>query len=305
MNLAIPVSRLGASAPTRAGLRPHVLPLVSAMWMVAAILAGCQGDSQVTRPSLVGMTDTTPPYYSVGETTLYEVQIPVTIPMRMPNQTEANALGPAPAYLGSFGAATAPFTKVDDVQTTIRFTLTNLDDAQHAVELLVDPWNSEVMYQPGIEIVSDEETLPDLSGYDRFYVLDKKQRVVGTIVPDDTRELAVDLATVMNIQFSDPGDPDGNGLFNHTFNLQNRSSDNDPLISQYIPQPQDIPAMIGFTLGLRSTEPMNVAVEVTVDVQDLAGDRVLPPDGTLDDNNQPLPPPMGTLAPPKVTPQMD
>jgi len=268
-------------------------------------VSGCSQDSQVTHPTIVGMTDTTPPYYNVGETTLYEVQVPVTMPMRAPDATETAQLGPAPAYLASFGATTAPWIKVDDVQTTIRFTLTNLDNEEHAVELLVDPWNPEVKYQPGIEIVSDEETLPDLSGYDRFYVLDPLQRLTGTLVPDDTRELGVDLATVMNINFMDPGDPDANGLFNHTFNLQNRSSDNDPLIAQYIPQPQDIPAMIGFTLGLRSLTPMNVAVEVTVDVEDMVGKKVLPPSGQLDDDDQPMPPPAGTLAPPKVTPEMD
>jgi hypothetical protein len=304
MNLANPVSSVGASAPKVAALRPHVVPLVSGMWLLAAIVSGCGSDSQVTRPNLVGMTDTTPPYYDVGETTLYEVQTPVTMPMRAPNATEQAQLGPAPTYLQSFGATSAPWIKVDDVQTTIRFTLTNLDDASHAVELLIDPWNPYVKYQPGIEIVSDEETTPDFSGYDRFYELDKQQRLVGTIVPDDTRELAIDLATVMNISVNDAGDPDGNGLFNHTFNLQNRSSDQDPLIQQWIPQPQDVPAMIGFTLGLRSTEPMNVAVEVTVDVQDVTGRRVLPADGKLDNDNQPLPPPAGVLQPPKVTAQM-
>jgi hypothetical protein len=298
MNLAIPVSRLGAMAPTLAAARPHVLPLLSAMCLLAAV--GCTQDSQVTKPTIVGMTDTTPPYYNVGQTTLYEVQVPVTMPMRAPNAAEAAQLGPAPAYLASFGATTAPWIKVDDIQTTIRFTLTNLDDAQHAVELLLDPWNPEVKYQPGVEIVNADVTAPDLSGYDRFYILDKKERLVGTIVPDDTRELAMDLATVMDIQFADPGDPDANGMFNHTFNLQNRSGDNDPLIAPYIQQPQDVPAMIGFTLGLRSSDPMNVAVEVTVDVQDITGNKVLPPDGTLDQNNQPLPPPAGVLQPPKV-----
>ncbi len=301
MKLAIPVSRVGGLAPKPAAVRPHVLPLVSAMWLLAAgVSAGCGNNSQVTKPTIVGMTDTTPPYYSVGQTTLYEVQVPVTMPMRAPNAQEQAQLGPAPAYLAAFGATSAPWIKVDDVQTTIRFTLTNLDDAQHAFELLIDPWNPQVKYVPGVEIVSDEQTTPDLSGYDRFYILDKKERLVGTIVPDDTRELAMDLATVMDIQVADPGDPDGNGLFNHTFNLQNRSGDPDLLIAPYIQQPQDVPAMSGFTLGLRSTEPMNIAVEVTVDVQDVAGKRVLPPDGKLDNDNQPLPPPGGTLAPPKV-----
>jgi hypothetical protein len=275
------------------------------MWLLAAMISGCTGDSQVTRPNEVALTDTTPPYYNVGDTTLYEVKTPVTIPMRAPNAAEQSLLGAAPPYLASFGAASAPWIKVDDVQTTIRFTITNLDDVQHSFELLVDPWNPQVKYSPQIEIVSDEQTTPDLSGYDRYYILDKKQRLVGTLVPDDTRELAIDLATVMNINFSDPGDPDGNGLFNHTMNIQNRSTDNDLLIKPYIPAAQDVPAMVGFDLGLRSLEPMNVAVEVTVDVQDIAGKRIMPADGTVNQDNQPLPPPMGVLMPPKVVPMMN
>jgi hypothetical protein len=306
MKLVISRASHGADAPKSAGMRPHVLPLVSGMWLVAAMVStGCSGDGQVTHPSVAALNDTMAPYYQAGETTYYEVQVPVTMPMRAPNASEQKQLGPAPAYLASFGASSAPWIKVDDVQTTVRFTLTNLDDAKHSFELLIDPWNPQVMYSPQIEIVSDEQTTPDFSGYDRFYVLDKKERLVGTIAPDDTRELAMDLATVMNIQFSDPGDPDANGLFNHTFNVQNRSNDpNDLLIAKYVPQPQDVPAMVGFTLGLRSLEQMNIAVEVTVDVQDIAGKRVMPSDGTQNADNQPLPPPTATLQPPKVVPQM-
>lgn len=305
MKLVISRARHGSEAPTTAGMRPHVLPLVSGMWLLAAMISGCSGDGQVTRPSIVAMTDTTAPYYQAGQTTIYQVQVPVTMPMRAPNASEQAQLGPAPAFAAPFGASSAPWIKVDDVQTTIRFTLTNLDDAKHSFELLVDPWNPYVKYTPQIEIINDEETMPDLSGYDRFYVLDKKQRLVGTLVPDDTRELAMDLATVMNIQVTDPGDPDANGLFNHVFNIQNRSNDpNDLLVAKYVPQPQDVPAMIGFTLGLRSGEPMNVAVEVTVDVQDIAGKRVMPGDGTQNADNQPLPPPSGTLSPPTYVPAM-
>jgi hypothetical protein len=307
MKLVISRGPEGAEPPTHAVASPQVvLPLVSGMWLLAAILGGCSGDSQVTRPSEVALTDTTPPYYNVGQTTLYEVQVPVTMPMRAPNTSQQTQLAQTtpPAYLASFGATTAPWIKADDVQTTIRFTITNLDDAKHSFELLIDPWNPYVKYKPGIEIVSDEETLPDLSGWDRYYILDKKERLVGTIVPDDSRELAIDLATVMNIQATDAADPDGNGLFNHTFNLQNRSTDNDLLIKAFIPAAQDVPAMIGFDLGLRSIEPMNVAVEVTVDVQDIAGRRVMPADGTVNQDNQPLPPPAGVIQPPKVVPQM-
>ncbi len=304
MNLSIDTSRSGVCTPNAAVARPHLLPIVSGMWLLAAMLSACSGaSSQVTHPDIVGMTDTTAPYYSDGNITIYEVQIPVTMPMRAPDAKQAATLGAAPSYLTSFGATVAPWILVGDVQTTITYTITNLDNASNTVELLIDPWNPYVKYMPGVEIVSDDETLPDLSGYDQLYVLGPMQRLVGTIIPDDTYALALELATVMNISVVDPTDPNGNGLFNHTFNLQNRSTaaDPDPLIAQYIPAAPAIPAMIGFNLGLRSYTPMNVAVEVTVDVQDMTGGKVLPANGQLDADNQPLPPPAGTLAPPKVT----
>src|ERR1022692_4613858 len=137
MNLAIPTSRVGAPAPSAAVTRPHILPLVSGMWLCAAIVAGCSGsDSQVTRPNIVGMTNTTPAYYSDGNITIYEVQIPVALPMRAPDAAEAAKLGKPAAYLGSFGATTEPWIKVNNVQTTIRFTITNLDDQPNTLELL-------------------------------------------------------------------------------------------------------------------------------------------------------------------------
>jgi hypothetical protein len=286
-------------------MRPQNL-LYAAVLASMGVFVGCSGtDSQVTRPSIVGMTNTTPPYYSDGQITLYQVQVPVTLPMRMPDAQETAALGPAPAYLAGFGAATAPWIRVDDVQTTVRFTITNLDDQKHAVELLLDAWNPYVKYVPQIQIVSDDVTLPDLSSYDRYYVLEPKTRYVGTLNADDTREMAIDLATVMNMQINDTADPNLNAMFNHTFNLQNRSTGNDPLIAPWIPPPQDIPALIGFDLGLRSMEQMNVAVEVTVDVQDVSdGKKVMPVGLVPDADNQPMPPPAGVLSPPKAPAMM-
>ena len=46
-----------------------------------------------------------------------------------------------------------PWILADDVQTTIRFTITNLDDTSNTLELLVDPWNPYVKYKPGVEII--------------------------------------------------------------------------------------------------------------------------------------------------------
>ncbi len=284
--------------------RPQALCV--AVLAALGVFVGCTGtDSQVTRPTIVGMTNTMAPYYSDSRTTLYEVQTPVTLPMRAPDAQEETLLGKPPAYLATFGATTAPWIRVDDVQTTVRFTISNLDDQKHAVELLLDAWNPYVMYVPKIEIVSQDVTLPDLSSYDNYYVLEPKSRYIGTITPDDTREMAIDLATVMNISANDTVDKDLNSMFNHAFNLQNRSTGDDPLLAPWIPAPQDVPALIGFTLGLRSMEQMNVAVEVTVDVQDVSdGKKVMPAGQAPNADNKPMPPPAGVLSPPAAIPTM-
>jgi hypothetical protein len=244
------------------------------------------------------MTDKMPPYFDDGQNQIYQVQIPVMLPLRRPTDEEAAALGKVAPY------PSEPWIKADDIKTEIRFTISNLDDNKHVVELLVDPWNQFVRYQPGIQIVEDEPAQPDFSGFDKRYIIPGKGRLQGTITNDDTRELAVDLATVMVINANPPADPmaNVNGLFNHVFNLQNRSTAPSPLIANYIPKV--VPAMIGFDLGLRSLEPMNVAVEIIVDVHDsdpnISKSKIYQPDNT-DPLIKPYKNPPGTiLSPPKA-----
>ena len=256
-----------ASAPRIAGVRPHLLA-VGAIALIAGACATTDGN-QVTSPSALGMTDQTPPYFSDGQTTIYEVQLPVKLPVRAPTQAERDALSKTAAPFPR-----APFISVGDIRTEIRYTLTNLDNKTNNVEILIDPWNEFVQYKPGIQIVSDEQTTPDLSGWDKFVPLHAKQRLQGTITSDDTREVAVDLATVYNIDKTITTPAPGqnlNALFNHAFNLQNRSTGYDPLIHPYIPAV--VPAMTGFVLGLRTFDAANIAIEVQVDVVDTSSDQ--------------------------------
>lgn len=266
MNTGISSIALGASAPKAAGTRPQFLRLAAILAMALVGACAKTDENQITEPAVVGMSDKVPATYDDGQMQIYWVTTPVKLPMRMPTGTEAAALGQMAPY------PKEPFIKADDVRTEIRFTISNLDDKRHAVELLIDPWNEFVYYLPTIQ-VSEEMSQPDLSGYDKFYILEPKGRIQGVITKDDARELAYDLATAMNLALLPPPDPNNpgmgpnaNGLFNHAMNLQNRSTAPSPLIANYIPKVA--PAMIGFDLGLRSYSPMNVAVEVQVDVQD-------------------------------------
>ncbi len=297
MNSRTKLRGLRGTSPHGAGIAPHRAPRVrfaaSAVAVVLATALGCANtdDNQVTQPTVVGMSDKIGPMYSDGQTTIYQVNVPVKLPMRRPTPDEAKALGKADPY------PHAPFLLSSDARIEVRFTLSNLDDKPHAVELLVDPWNEFVRYHPAIEIVSDEQTTPDFSGYDRFYLLPPKSRVEGTLTSDDMNELAVDLATVENLLLKNPAGANLNGMVNHVFNLQNRSTEPDPLIDPFIPK--IIPGLVGFDLGLRSYEQGNVAVEIIIDVTDQNGDRVVPQGDATKIFGQPgttiQPPPPATM----------
>jgi hypothetical protein len=297
MKTGISSLSFGSDAPNAEGRRPQRLGLAALALFAFVGACATTDDNQVTQPAVVGITDKVPPIYDDGQMTMYQVTTPVRLPMRMPNAEEAAALGQMAPY------PKEPFIKADDVRTEIRFTITNLDDKKHAIELLIDPWNEFVYYLPQVQVISDEEAQPDFSGYDKFFIIEGKSRVQGVITADDTRELAVDLATAMNLALipPDPQSDGANGLFNHVMNLQNRSTAPSPLVSKYIPKVS--PAMIGFDLGLRSYEPMNVAVEVTVDVQDQSTtgkSKVVSPSDTDPTYQKPG----AALSPPKVPPQM-
>lgn len=249
--------------------------------------------NQVLVPSVVGMTTQTPAFYSDGQVTLYQVTTPVRLTLRRYSDEEGKALRPAPPL------PRMPFVESKDVEITVRFTLVNLDDVPRTIELLVDPWNEFVRYRPMINRVSNEETTPDFSGFDKYFVLGPKERFEGVITPDDTKELAVDLATAQVLVARPPPAETGgaNGLINRAFNLQNRSSAPDPLLGPTIDSLPAIPAMTGFDLGLRTTEPANVAVEVIVDLRDFHGERIVPPG----DDTRTFGPPGTILSPPPPT----
>jgi hypothetical protein len=229
--------------------------------------------NQVTQPVVLGMTASLAPIYDDGEMQMYQVQVPVRLPIRNPAPAETDKLPDAQPY------PRGPFLKASDVRLEVRYTLTNLDDAAHNVLLMLDPWNEFVRYNPGI-VVSEEMTLPNRSGIERRVRLQGKTRIVGTLTPDDMTELAIDLATAENILKNPPQDPNADvaGIMNRAFDAQNRSNQYDPIVSPFIPQV--IAGLTGFDLGLRTEEQGTVAVEITIDVTDLNGNRVIPSDDT-------------------------
>jgi hypothetical protein len=265
-----------------------LLVVVAALTASASSACSNTDDTEVLPPVVLGMEGDLAPTYDDGQTQIYQVQDEVRLNFRRLEEGE-RPQGQAPPY------GRPPFHVASQSRITVRYTITNLDDAQHTVELLVDPWNEFVRYVPGVQ-QDEEETIPNFSGIDKFFVVPGKGRVEGIFTPDDMVELAVDLTTAMRIADAPPPDESafaGAGLYNRAFNIQNRSSEPDPVLAPFMPL-GPVAAIIGFDLGIRTYEQAKIAVELVIDVEDLEGNRLVE-DGT-DDRR--LGPPGDTLTPP-------
>ena len=266
----------GESAPA-AGVFGPVIALAA---MGAAGCSSTPDEHRSLDPAVVGMTFSMKPTMDDGELELYEVKLSVRLPIRAATAGELQGLAqhPTPPY------PRAPWITSDKLGVQVTWTLTNLDAEDHAVELLVDPWNEYGRYWPGFSVtdVQRQELAPNLSGIDLLMPAlgtdSEGSRAHGVFTYDDMQELAVDFATVINlIETAPPPDPTQEydqtaTLVNHTFAVQNRSTD-DPLTQPYVPK--IIPALIGMDIGLRTREPANLALEVAVEIDDHESDRIV------------------------------
>jgi hypothetical protein len=253
------------------------------------IAGGCANGAadQVSSPVALGMTDTTPAYYSDGQLTLYQVQIPVRLPVRRMTAADVQSVGAAPH---GTPYPRGVFLRAEDEGVEVRYIISNVDGAPHNVWLLIDPWNEFVRWRPGVTVVNDEVTVPNF-GYDIEFVVPAKGRVEGTLTMDDMHEIAIKLASVENLLASPQAQTQAMGglgfnatpIANNIFNPNNRSNSvpSDPLYTPWIPPV--IAGITGFDLGLRTSTPANVAVEITIDVQDLRGNRFV-----LQDSSDPM-----------------
>lgn len=242
-------------------------------------LGGC-GDEEMSRmlpPQQLAMTKDVAPIYDDGELTIYEVKRGIAFPIRAPTASRLAELNRE--AIEPYGRR--PWITPDEVRVQLTWTLSNLDDEPHNVELLVDPWNEFGRYWPGLTLVDadDGEYQPNLSGIDYFYSLEGKSagaasRRHGTYTFDDMEELARDFATVQTlIKFPPEGAPNGadfEGDFlplyvNRAFHFQNHS-ERDPLLREHVPEV--IAGLTGVDIGLRTYEPATIAVEVVVELVD-------------------------------------
>jgi hypothetical protein len=254
---------------------------------LAPFAAGC-GEEEETRildPVQVAMDENITPVYEDEEMSIYEVKRSVAFPIIAPNDEAMAALqnNPMEPY------DRQPWITLEDVRVQLSWTVTNLDDVQHTVQIIIDPWNEFGWYYPGLTLVDAEEGeyLPNLSGIDRRFVLDgankgKYSRRQGVFTYEDLDEMARDFATVMALIDNPPTSLPGGGMLeegetalptyvNHAFDEQNHS-ERDPLTRPWVPGV--VAGLTGIDMGLRTTEPARIALEVVVEITDQGTGKV-------------------------------
>ena len=290
--------RAGAGRPFAGVSSPQAAALVLAT-ACAVFAAGCgsQADDRNLEPDEVGMTKSVKPIFDDGETQLFEVKRGLQFPIVAPTASEQNALGKDVEPYGR-----TPWITNQDVKVQLTWTLSNLDDSEQVVEVLVDPWNEFGRYYPGMQLAdaNEQKFEPNLSGIDHYFVLaassaGESSRRHGTFTFDDMNEMAIDFATVQNMIKNPPPLPGGVQedpdmmtdplpiYANHAFNIQNHSY-NDVLVQPYIPQV--IAGLTGVDFGFRISEPTctptpqmpcggaTVALEIAIEIVDEGKGRV-------------------------------
>lgn len=272
-------SSLGVVRPLLGPTAPMLLGLS------AAALLGCgdQKQEESLPPVQVGMTTAVEPIYDDGELVIYEVKKGVAFPILQPSAKTRGELDSQ--NVEPYGRM--PWVTIDDVSVQVSWTISNLDDDEHVVELLVDPWNEFGRYYPGLQLTDaeDEEYMPNFSGIDKRYIVGGKgsgaaSRVHGTYTFSDLSEMATDLATVMSL-IENPPEQEGGAeeedlrvtYANHAFHWQNHSYE-DPLIKKWVPG--TVAGLTGLDLGFRTYSPATVAIEVAVELVDNRGNRIRP-----------------------------
>jgi hypothetical protein len=255
------------SPQTRAGASKlkYAICLGFATAGASICVAGCESSTNATGelpPTVVSMSANAAPYYSDDELTIYWEETPVSLPVKKGTGLPANAGSPYPA---------SPYLLTSDYTLQVNYTVTNLDNVENAVWVTMNPWNQFVRYYPGVTIVSDDETEPNLPGTERAVVIPPKGRVQGTFTTDDMTNLAVKLDIAMDIMTAKIGAMatyDQATLVQHDFDDQFRINDDDPLMKPYFPKVDA--GMTGFDLGILAYNPGDVALEIQIILTDMS-----------------------------------
>jgi hypothetical protein len=234
----------------------------------ALLIAGCAEERRYVGDgvSTVAITEDTAPVVESDEGAIYIVERRIDLPVRQPAPMVLDDLVQGAAGFEGLPFPRLPWVERGQLEVQLDFVLTNLDDEEHDIGVIVNGYNEFHEYVPGV-IEIEEEPLPEFSQWERFYTLAAGARLTGTVREDELDEVAVDLATVVN------GAPSSSEV---VF-FANQSSE-DSRTQQYIPEV--IPGLVGVRVGLLTLEPVIALLEVTLRVRDTA-DRLPDDDDAL------------------------
>jgi hypothetical protein len=229
-------------------------------WLCAVlVLVGCDdarvyvGEGKIYQ---VAMTADTPAAIESEEGgALFIVEQRADLPIKPPTNAElADRTAGAKAYK-NLPFPRLPWVERGELEIQIDFTLSNLDDADRDVDVIVNGANEFDEYVPGVTIV-EEDPIPLHSQWERRYTVKAKSRISGTVREEDLDEAAVDLATVVN------GAPNSDEIVY----FENKST-TDERSKKYIPAV--IPGLVAVRLGLRTNHAATLLLEASLRVRDV------------------------------------
>lgn len=216
----------------------------------APLGCGTAPETRTWGPFVVAMTETTPAALTGDEASLFQVRRSIAVPVK-----------PRPEGLSATPGYRRPvWITPEQLRTQLSYVITNLEDREVQIELLVDGWNGGFYYSPQVRVVEDGIEA-DRSCVQRLLILPAKGRVEGRVSYDDFERMAIALAGMTNTQGRAP----------NPFHLLDPTTKlyESPLSKPYIPAV--IESVLGFDLSLRSTAAVRVAVEATVEALDRDG----------------------------------
>jgi hypothetical protein len=243
--------------------------LAITVWLVLGVLAfGCNEERRYIGEDgfyQVALSESTPAAFESEDGALFIVEERVELPIRVPTETALEDLRQAAGNFENLPFPRMPWVERDDFAIEVDFTLSNLDDTEREVAVIINGFNEFDEYVPAAMVVDDEVQF-DFSQWERLYELEPLERRNGTVREEEFDEAAVDLATVVN------GAPNSNAV---VF-FENKSS-RDERSRPYIPEV--IPGLAGFRIGLRATAAGRIVLDASVRVRD-PGDRLANEDDT-------------------------
>lgn len=254
MDLAAVASR--GVAPTGEGNTPQrgrfavALSTIATIAAALALLTSCghAEDTRTVGPYTLALTDTTKPALGDpgGQGAVYETQVAIALPLTDPPALEGAGSRPYPRPV---------WYTSNDLRVQLQYVITNFEDKEIVVELMVDGWNEFIRYSPTVSVDEEGNVNADRAMVDRIIIVPAKSRVTGTVSYDDFERAALSLATIMN------------GAANPFHVVEPHTNIlSDPATAPFVPSVID--GITGFDLSLRSSTAVKVAVEATVELID-------------------------------------